>query len=289
MNALSRNDVANGFQPGNRGACLARGRLRLVQGQERLRKPPRPAMLSNRSHIYERPWPASPSKIASRRSPTASASCCWRPIARARSRPARRCMIDRDNDKNPVVALREIAEDVVDPEELREALIATLQRVDERSEAEEEAETLALLADPHAHAHERAGTGPRPAERPRRRPGGALLSLEGVRPALPIAAAAPAAVDLPRGPTAKAEGRAAEAAAAQVPAPVRADRAGQGLRPHRRRGAAEPRLRLRHAHARGAEARLGRPLFRPPDRGGGHPHRLPAGHRRPSSPPCCTT
>ena len=56
--------------------------------------------------------------------------------------------VDRDNDKNPVVALREIADDVVDAEELREALIASLQRVDERSEAEEEAETLALLADP---------------------------------------------------------------------------------------------------------------------------------------------
>jgi DNA-directed RNA polymerase subunit omega len=57
-------------------------------------------------------------------------------------------MVDRDNDKNPVVSLREIADDVVDPEELRESLIGTLQRVDERSEAEEEAETLALLSDP---------------------------------------------------------------------------------------------------------------------------------------------
>ena len=56
--------------------------------------------------------------------------------------------VDRDNDKNPVVSLREIADDVVDAEELRENLIGTLQRVDERSEAEEEAETLALLADP---------------------------------------------------------------------------------------------------------------------------------------------
>ena len=56
--------------------------------------------------------------------------------------------VDRDNDKNPVVSLREIADDGVDAEELREALISTLQRVDERSEAEEEAETLALLADP---------------------------------------------------------------------------------------------------------------------------------------------
>ena len=57
-------------------------------------------------------------------------------------------MVDRDNDKNPVVALREIADDVVDAEELKETLIASLQRVDERSEAEEEAETLALLSDP---------------------------------------------------------------------------------------------------------------------------------------------
>ena len=56
--------------------------------------------------------------------------------------------IDRDRDKNPVVALREIADDVVDADDLRETLIGTLQRVDERSEAEEEAETLALLADP---------------------------------------------------------------------------------------------------------------------------------------------
>jgi DNA-directed RNA polymerase subunit omega len=56
--------------------------------------------------------------------------------------------VDRDNDKNPVVALREIAEDTVDAGDLREALITSLQRVDEHSEAEEEAETLALLSDP---------------------------------------------------------------------------------------------------------------------------------------------
>ena len=63
--------------------------------------------------------------------------------------------IDRDNDKNPVVALREIADDVVDADGLRENLIGSLQRVDEHSEAEEEAETLALLADPqHMHMSE---------------------------------------------------------------------------------------------------------------------------------------
>ena len=57
-------------------------------------------------------------------------------------------LVDRDNDKNPVCALREIADDVLDHEGVRENLITTLQRVDERSEAEEEAETLALLSDP---------------------------------------------------------------------------------------------------------------------------------------------
>ena len=57
-------------------------------------------------------------------------------------------LVDRDNDKNPVVALREVAEDVLDPDGVRESLIASVQRVDERSEAEEEAETLALIADP---------------------------------------------------------------------------------------------------------------------------------------------
>jgi DNA-directed RNA polymerase subunit omega len=56
-------------------------------------------------------------------------------------------LIDRDNDKNPVVALREIADAALLPDDLTESLIASLQRVDERSEAEEEADTLALLAD----------------------------------------------------------------------------------------------------------------------------------------------
>jgi DNA-directed RNA polymerase subunit omega len=37
--------------------------------------------------------------------------------------------IDRDRDKNPVVALREIAEETVLPDELCEAVVQTLQRV----------------------------------------------------------------------------------------------------------------------------------------------------------------
>ena len=38
-------------------------------------------------------------------------------------------LVERDRDKNPVVALREIAEERVRPEELREAVISGLQRV----------------------------------------------------------------------------------------------------------------------------------------------------------------
>lgn len=56
--------------------------------------------------------------------------------------------LDRDNDKNPVVALRELAEETIKPEDLRETVVVTLQRVDERTEAEDEAETVALLAEP---------------------------------------------------------------------------------------------------------------------------------------------
>ena len=37
--------------------------------------------------------------------------------------------IDRDRDKNPVVALREIAEQTVTPEDLNESLVSNLQRV----------------------------------------------------------------------------------------------------------------------------------------------------------------
>ncbi len=46
--------------------------------------------------------------------------------------------IDRDNDKNPVVALREIAEQTVDPEVLEQAVIQGLQRHVEQEEFEEE-------------------------------------------------------------------------------------------------------------------------------------------------------
>lgn len=46
--------------------------------------------------------------------------------------------IDRDNDKNPVVALREIAEKTIDLDDLNEDLIKSLQRFVEQDEPEED-------------------------------------------------------------------------------------------------------------------------------------------------------
>jgi len=62
--------------------------------------------------------------------------------------------IDRDRDKNPVVALREVAEQTVKPKELEEALVNSLQRVqvdeddvaDEVGSLSQSAEALRLTA-----------------------------------------------------------------------------------------------------------------------------------------------
>lgn len=44
--------------------------------------------------------------------------------------------VDRDNDKNPVVALREIADQTISPEDLREELVHSLQKYVEVDEPE---------------------------------------------------------------------------------------------------------------------------------------------------------
>ena len=62
--------------------------------------------------------------------------------------------VDRDNDKNPVVALREIAEQTVKPKHLEEAVVSNLQRVqvdeddvaDEIGSLSQSAEALRLTA-----------------------------------------------------------------------------------------------------------------------------------------------
>ncbi len=47
--------------------------------------------------------------------------------------------VERDNDKNPVVALREIADQTVSPEDMKEDLIHSLQKYVEVDEPEAEA------------------------------------------------------------------------------------------------------------------------------------------------------
>ena len=53
--------------------------------------------------------------------------------------------IDRDRDKNPVVALREIAEEMVRPDHLQESVINGLQRV--QVDDEDEADAVGSLSD----------------------------------------------------------------------------------------------------------------------------------------------
>ena len=46
--------------------------------------------------------------------------------------------VERDNDKNPVVALREIADDLIDHDELEESLIKGLQKFVQMDDPEED-------------------------------------------------------------------------------------------------------------------------------------------------------
>ena len=55
--------------------------------------------------------------------------------------------VDRDNDKNPVVSLREIAEETQSADELRERLIESNETQIEVDEAEEDAMALLMGAE----------------------------------------------------------------------------------------------------------------------------------------------
>jgi DNA-directed RNA polymerase subunit omega len=68
--------------------------------------------------------------------------------------------IDRDRDKNPVVALREIAEEMVEPSDLKQAIITNLQKV--RVDEEEEADELASLSESAEALRLTAAAPPRP-------------------------------------------------------------------------------------------------------------------------------
>jgi DNA-directed RNA polymerase subunit omega len=58
--------------------------------------------------------------------------------------------IDRDNDKNPVVALREIADERLAPEDLKEDLIHSLQKHVEIDEPEPDASAMISTAESQA-------------------------------------------------------------------------------------------------------------------------------------------
>jgi DNA-directed RNA polymerase subunit omega len=62
--------------------------------------------------------------------------------------------IDRDNDKDPVVALREIADGTITPDELREARIRSMQRYVERDEPEEDELSLEFAGRQLSAVHE---------------------------------------------------------------------------------------------------------------------------------------
>jgi len=56
--------------------------------------------------------------------------------------------VDRDNDKNPVVALREIADETVDSDDLQEDLVHSIQKLVEVDEPEPDAVPL-ITAEGH--------------------------------------------------------------------------------------------------------------------------------------------
>ena len=50
--------------------------------------------------------------------------------------------IDRDNDKNPVVALREIADETIDPDKLRDDIVNDLQKLTNNEFVEDEEDEI---------------------------------------------------------------------------------------------------------------------------------------------------
>ncbi|MGV0819331.1 DNA-directed RNA polymerase subunit omega [Martelella sp. AMO21009] len=63
--------------------------------------------------------------------------------------------VDRDNDKNPVVALREIADETLSPDDLKEDLIHSLQRHVEVDEPEADSSASASADEDAAETADR--------------------------------------------------------------------------------------------------------------------------------------
>ena len=64
--------------------------------------------------------------------------------------------IDRDNDKTPVVALRELANETLDMNDLRESLVVGLQRVIQDDDLPDEQDDAPVLALEHGEAQPQA-------------------------------------------------------------------------------------------------------------------------------------
>lgn len=89
--------------------------------------------------------------------------------------------VERDNDKNPVVALREIAEETIDREDLREDFVHSMQKhveVDEPEESE-----VPLLAGGEIVAQDTTQTPDAPDDLERMTEEELLRGLEGLPPA----------------------------------------------------------------------------------------------------------
>jgi DNA-directed RNA polymerase subunit omega len=80
--------------------------------------------------------------------------------------------VERDNDKNPVVALREIADETIELDELRDSLVKGLQKVAEIDEPEEDESMESMVAalsgeyddaDPASGTSDGSGAGGTPA------------------------------------------------------------------------------------------------------------------------------
>jgi DNA-directed RNA polymerase subunit omega len=84
--------------------------------------------------------------------------------------------VDRDNDKNPVVALREIGDEAISPEDLKEELVHSLQKYVEVDEPEPEAVPLIGAPGTGADADDTDVTGDRMTEEE------LLKGLEGLTP-----------------------------------------------------------------------------------------------------------
>ncbi|HEY8191610.1 MAG TPA: DNA-directed RNA polymerase subunit omega [Alphaproteobacteria bacterium] len=68
-------------------------------------------------------------------------------------------LLERDNDKNPVVALREIAEDKLAPADLKEELVKSNQRIIEMDDEEDVIDMMDGEAEWSAIAAQRASQG----------------------------------------------------------------------------------------------------------------------------------